>query len=76
MIYVLLILLKYVNEVFKGLYMYNCFWLVYCFFFILMFVRFLFCKWYILFCRKSSGLAVFSEMFGFWEEDMDYVFGL
>lgn len=41
-----------------------------------MFVWFLLCKWYILFCRKSPGSAVPSEMPGSWEEDMDYVFGL
>lgn len=76
MIHVLSILLKHVNEVFKGLYMYNCFWPVYCFFSISMFVRFLLCKWYILSCRKSPGSAVPSEMPGSWEEDMDYVFGL
>lgn len=60
----------------KRLYMYNSCCPGYCFLSVPVFVWILLCKWYILFCRKSPGSAVPSEMPGSWEEDMDYVFGL
>lgn len=60
----------------KCLYMYNSCCPGYCFLSVPVFVWILLCKCYILFCRKSPGSAVPSEMPGSWEEDMDYVFGL